>query len=366
MKKLVFLLIPLLITLGACNNSSSNNASISNQDEVDNIKALLNKQDLSEFYSKSLGTMFTQEYDVLDVYKDGDEEKTTSFFSYIGLGFLDIMHDLSEDEYDSIVDEKGNVNIFDAIAVGEGGYRITQSSKATSFFRDGGDYATTQNLNINQQMTVKSLDNDVFIYNSLDVTDKDYFDYSDRQYFNGTIKKDLLFDSISTRSFSEIFSKVHLFDAPGNVECLDQLYFSTCRELKEMSDKEISEFISKNQIKINEGEENIEVNFVLENEEVDEEYIDYIFPGAIVGKLMYDKNTSVFKEFEYEIKFFNETYDEESGSSKSINMVFKCNGTSGREPMGDMWTEDDPVAYDDVISFLEDVNEQVVPPSIFD
>ena len=365
MKKLVFLLIPLLITLGACNNSSSN-ASISNQDEVDNLKALLNKVDLSDFHKKSLGTMFTQEYDVLDVYKDGDEEKTTSFFSYIGLGFLDMMYDLSKDEYDSIVDEKGNINVFDAISVGDGGYRITQSSKATSFFRDGGDYATTQNLNINQQMTVRSLDNDVFIYNSLDVTDKDYFDYSDRQYFNGTIKKDLLFDSISTRSFSEIFSKVHLFDAPGNVEYLDRLYFEKCRELKDMSDKEISDFINENQIKINEGEENIELDFVFKNEDIDEEYESNIFPGEIVGKLMYDKTTSEFKEFEYEIKFLRETYDEETGSSKYVIMAFKCSGASKREGMGDMYTPNDPTVYDDVVSFLEDVNEQVVPPSIFD
>ena len=116
MKKAFLLLIPLVIGLVSCDKP------IANIETVNELKALLDKQDLSEFHSKSLATTFTQEYDVLDVYKDEDE-RTSSYFNYIGLGFLDFYYDLASEEYDSIVDENGNVNVFDAIKEGEGGYR---------------------------------------------------------------------------------------------------------------------------------------------------------------------------------------------------------------------------------------------------
>ena len=132
MKKAFLLLIPLVIGLVSCDKS------IANIETVNELKALLDKQDLSEFHSKSLATTFTQEYDVLDVY-----------------------YDLASEEYDSIVDGNGNVNVFDAIKEGEGGYRITQLAKASSFFRDGGEYSSMRNLNINQQMTLKTTDEDV-------------------------------------------------------------------------------------------------------------------------------------------------------------------------------------------------------------
>lgn len=358
MKKIIFLLVPLVIGLASCNKP------IPNKEAVNELKALLDKQDLSEFHSKALGTMFTLEYDILDAYKDEDE-RTSNFFSYIGLGFLDMYYDFSKDKYDSIVDEKGDINTFDAIAEGEGGYRITQMAKTTSFVRDGGGTSTTQNLDINQQMTLKTTDKDVFVYNILDVTDKDVFDYASRQKFNGTIDKELLFDLVSTRSFRNTFSKVHLFDAPSCVEYLDKLYFSKCIELKNMKDREISDFIIKNKISFNEVESNIELNFVFASEEVGEEYEDLVFPGDIQGTLKYDKSTGEFIEFEYKIKHINESYDEESGSSNTANMAFECSGKTARAPMGDMWVADNPTVYDDVVEFLEDVSEQVIPPNIY-
>lgn len=360
MKKLVLLLVPFVIGLASCQKS------VPNIEAVSELKALLDKQDLSEFHSKALGTMFTQEYDVLDAYKGEEEdEKVTNYFNYIGLGFLDLYYDLTAEEYNSIVDESGNVNVFDAIKVGEGGYRITQLAKTSSFIREGGEDSTSQNLDINQQMTLKTTDKDVSVYNILDVTEGDAFDYASRQKFNGTIDKELLFSSVSTRSFRDIFSNVHLFDAPTNIEYLDRLYFSTCRELKNMSEQEISDFITKNSISMKEVDNNIELSFVFVSEEIDEEYEDTIFPGDIKGTLQYDKSTGEFIEFNYTIKYLNETYDENTGSVNTANMVFECSGKTARSPMGDMWLPDDPVVYDNVIEFLEDVSEQVIPPSIY-
>lgn len=361
MKKYIFLLLPLVIGLASCNDSIPNT---SNTEAVNKLKTLLNKQDLSEFHSKAIGTMFTQEFDVLDVYKDEDD-KSSSYFNYTGLGFLDFYYDLSSEEYKTVVDENGNVNVFDAIKEGEGGYRITQNAKMSSFSRVGGDYATNQNLGINQQMTLKSNEEDVFVYNILDVTDGDSYDYESRQNLNAKIDKELLFDSISTRSFREIFSNVHLFDAPSNIEYLDRLYFSSCKELVKMNDQEISNFITRHNILIEEVDDKIELSFIYKNDEIKEEYVDVIFPGDIKGKLAYDKETGEFLEFDYTIKYLNEIYDEESGSVKTASMAFECSGQSARAPIGDMWLPEDPTVYTEVIGFLEDVREQVIPPSIY-
>ena len=358
MKRTIFLLIPLVIGLASCNKS------IPNIEAVNKLKDLLNKQDLSEFHSKAFATMFTQEYDVLDIYKDEDE-RSSSYFNYVGLGFLDFYYELTNEEYNSVVDDSGDINIFDAIKEGEGGYRITQSAKTSSFYRDGGTSSSVKNLDISQQMTLKTTDTDVFVYNILDVTDSGSFQYESRQKFNGEINKELLFDSISTRSFRDIFTSVNLFDAPSNVEYLDKTYFLTCNELKNMNDQEISDFITRNKISFEEVDDNIELSFVFSNDDIDEEYVDLIFPGDIKGKLLYDKTTGEFVEFNYQIQYLTESVDEESENVKTMKMVFECAGKTAREPMGDMWIPDNPTVYSDVIEFLEDVSDQVIPPNIY-
>ena len=131
-----------------------------------------------------------------------------------------------------------------------------------------------------------------------------------------------------------------------------------------MTDQEISVFITNNSISLEEVEDDIKLSFVLNKNEIDEEYEDVIFPGDIVGTLTYDKITGEFDEFSYKISNLAETYDEQTGSFKTANMVFECTGKTAREPMGDMYIADDPTVYDNVINFLEDVSEQVVPPSI--
>ena len=365
MKNRFLLLIPLVLGLASCGGSK-----IPNQDTVNKVKEILNKQDLSEFYTKSLRAMYSQEYNVLDIYNDYSDienyqdEKATSYFNYLGSGFLGMYHDLTVDEYNSIVDENGNIDTFDAIAQGKGYYGTLNTMRTMSFNRQGSAEAKIYNLDISQSTTVKSSDQDVWVDNTLYVSDSGIFHYEDRQNLNASISKQLLFGSVSTRTFREIFYKTNLFDVPGNVEHLDKLYYSICRDLVSKSDKEISDFVLANQISIQEGD-NIEVNFVYSNEDVDEEEMDYIFPGVIKGTLTFDKSTYKFTYFSYEIAYKLESYNEDSGSIKLINLSFTCEGESSHDLPHDSWEPIDPVVYDDVAEFLKDVNEQVVPPNIY-
>ena len=367
MKRCVILLVPLMLGLAACNESK-----IPNQELVDKVKEILSKQDLSEFHSKTLQGMYTQEYDVLDInndydfesFNDDEEPKTSSYFNYGGYGMFGFYYDLSEDQYNSIVDEKGNVDTFDAIATGTGSYGISQLSRAMSFNREGSTEATIYNLDISQTLMLKTTKQDVWVENSLDVTDKGVFDGDATQRFKASIDKELLFSSISTRVFRELFSKVDLFDTTGNIEHLDKLYISICRELVAKSDKEISDFLLENQVSIQEEEENIKLSFVFSTEDIEEEEADYIFPGAIKGTLSFGKETYQMSDFDYGMTYRMETYDEETGSVKLVNTKFACQGVSYRGLQDDPWEPRDPIVYDDVPEFLKDVNEQVVPPKI--
>ena len=378
MKRIVLLFFPLILSLASCGGNSptpstdSETEVIPNQEAVNKVKEILDKQDLSKFYTKALQGMYTQEYDVLDInndydfesFNDEEDPKTSSYFNYGGYGMFGFYYDLSEDQYNSIVDEKGNVDTFDAIATGTGSYGISQLSRAMSFNREGSTEATVYNLDISQTLMLKTTKQDVWVYNTLDVTDTGIFDGDLTQRFNSSINKELLFSSISTRVFRELFSKVDLFDTTGNIEHLDKLYFSICRDLVAKSDKEISDFLLANQVSMQEEEDNIKLSFVFSADDIEEEEEDYIFPGAIKGYLTFDKETYQFSDFNYEMIYRMETYDEETGSVKLVNTKFACQGVSYRGLPDDPWEPKDPIVYDDVPEFLKDVNEQVVPPKI--
>ena len=370
MKRSILLLIPFVLSLASCGGNPSTSSSepeseiIPNQEVVDKVKDLLSKQDLTEFYSKTFLGMYTQDYDVLDISYNDEDEKVTSYFNYGGYGMFGYYYNLSTDEYNSIVDEKGNIDPFDAIATGTGSYGITHLSRSTSFNREGSWESKTQNLDISQQLILKTTEQDLWVDNSLDVAEKGAFDGDATQRFKASIDKELLFSSISTRTFREIFSKVDLFDTPKNVEYLDKLYFSICSELVSKNNKEISDFLLENQVSIEEEEDNIELNFVFSTEDIEEEEIDFIFPGEIKGTLLFDKDTKQFSDFNYEMIYKVETHDEETGNTKYINTKFTCSGESYHGLPEDAWAPVDPTVYDDVVEFLKDVNEQVVPPEI--
>lgn len=391
MKRSALLLIPLVLGLASCGGkstpavssseiissstsevtssssteefSSSESTDIPERETVEKVKELLSRQDLSEFYTKAIIGSYIQEYDVFEVNYDEDS-KVSSYFNYDGRGMFGFYYDLKEDQYGSIVDEKGNIEIFDAIAKGLGYYGLLQVIRTMSFNRVDGAEADINNLDIFQQMTLKTTDDEVWVGNTLYASNDGVFHYDTRQELQASINKELLFSSISTRTFRETFSKVDLFNTPANMEHLDRLYYSICRDLVTESDEEISNFVVENQISIEEDEDNIKVNFVFLNEDIDEEEADFIFPGEIIGTLFYDKETYEFTNFSYEMVYKIETFNEETGSIRVINTKFTCSGDSSRVWPHEAWQPTDPIVYDDVADFLEDVNEQVVPPNI--
>lgn len=391
MKRSALLLIPLVLGLASCGGkstptvssseiissstsevtssssteefSSSESTDIPERETVEKVKELLSRQDLSEFYTKAIIGSYIQEYDVFEVNYDEDS-KVSSYFNYDGRGMFGFYYDLKEDQYGSIVDEKGNIEIFDAIAKGLGYYGLLQVIRTMSFNRVDGAKADINNLDIFQQMTLKTTDDEVWVGNTLYASNDGVFHYDTRQELQASINKELLFSSISTRTFRETFSKVDLFNTPANMEHLDRLYYSICRDLVTESDEEISNFVVENQISIEEDEDNIKVNFVFLNEDIDEEEADFIFPGEIKGTLFYDKETYEFTNFSYEMVYKIETFNEETGSIRVINTKFTCSGDSSRVWPHEAWQPTDPIVYDDVADFLEDVNEQVVPPNI--
>ncbi|MDY6431092.1 MAG: hypothetical protein SPL00_04845 [Bacilli bacterium] len=391
MKRSALLLIPLVLGLASCGGkstpavsssgifssstsevtssssteefSSSESTDIPERETVEKVKELLSRQDLSEFYTKAIIGSYIQEYDVFEINYDEDS-KVSSYFNYDGRGMFGFYYDLKEDQYGSIVDEKGNIEIFDAIAKGLGYYGLLQVIRTMSFNRVDGAEADINNLDIFQQMTLKTTDDEVWVGNTLYASNDGVFHYDTRQELQASINKELLFSSISTRTFRETFSKVDLFNTPANMEHLDRLYYSICRDLVTESDEEISNFVVENQISIEEDEDNIKVNFVFLNEDIDEEEADFIFPGEIKGTLFYDKETYEFTNFSYEMVYKIETFNEETGSIRVINTKFTCSGDSSRVWPHEAWQPTDPIVYDDVADFLEDVNEQVVPPNI--
>ena len=359
MKKSILLLMPLFLALSGCNKASS----IPNKKEVDAFKALLNEQDLSEFHQKWFASQFTNEYSILDIEEaDEDEYKITNFFNYTGIGWLNSYYILSDDNYDSLMDDYGEINIFDAMSKGVGGYRIIQSSDAASYVKEPAEDPVTRTLSVLQSTTLKTTESDVFVNNTLFAADTSSFNYEERQEFNGKIGKDLLFSTVSTRSFREIFSSVNLFGAPEEIEHLDSLYYSTCRDLKNRSDKEISDFIIDKKIEMSEEENYLDVKFSFDGEQLED---NESMPGVINGILHFDKETHSFAQFEYEIEFVNESVNEETNEIIFATMRFTCAGVSSHEQLGSLDTKDDPTVYDDVTTFLEDVIEQVVPPTLY-
>ena len=143
------------------------------------------------------------------------------------------------------------------------------------FFISNNGYLKIYNLDIAQFMTLKSTDDDVWLENSLYVSDDGIFHYESRQALSASIDKELLFGSVSTRTFRQLFSQVNLFDAPGNSEHLDKHYYSICRDLVSKNDKEISDFLLANQVSIEEVENNIEVNFVYTDVDLEEEELEF-------------------------------------------------------------------------------------------
>lgn len=361
MKKTLFPLLFLpLAALSSCGGG------IPNQGEVDDFKALLSKQDNSPIYDKMFSCMFYQDYSSF-AKNHGEEENETRFYSYRGGGAFGCLYEVSEEAY-AEVEALESRDFFDYLSRGKGSYGLVQTADIVSYHynveEEEDAVETFKNQTFLQRVEANFGEANVQVNNSLACRDKTKDEYSQWQKFNGIIDKSLLFDTITVRAFSDIFARTNLYDGQRSCETLDRIYFKTLRELAGKSDRALSDFIIKNNIRIEEGEQATLVRFKVEDEELKavlEE--NEIMPGSFEGTLSYDKDTGKFEAFEYKIAYLVDEANMEDGSTETTFMEFKAEGYSWNQKFGeDLYIEPNPTVYDNAEAFLEDVVREVIPP----
>ena len=366
MKKALLFPLFLLSTfaISSC-GSSSLPAESSNAEEVNKLKSLLSKQDLSPTLTKMFVSEFTQDYDFFSSAHSG-EDRITQFHSYHGGGSFGCAYSIDEASYNEVAKIE-NHDFFDYLSRGQGGYGLLQSARVASYHEetDHGDHE------------VKSLQYDNFLQNiqvnfgESDVQVSNYLTYSNAgeggtplvQSFNGRLGKEALFDNISIRTLSDLFARTNLYDGQRSCESIDGIYEATLNELNAKTDKELSDFIENNHISFSEEESNTLVHFQLHDEGIRASLTDKdIIPGLMEGTLSYDKNSGLFSGFEYKITHnVNET-DAVSGRVYTVSMEFTAKGYSKNEEFeGDIYIAPNPTVYEDGAAFLEDMTEGIIP-----
>ena len=386
MKKIMsmlFLLICIFI-LTACNNSekltSSNNTEIltssniidsgeiDNQKEVDEFKALLNKQDISPFYERMFTSVFKQDYvSYTNSYKD-EEERNIDFYRYLGTGAYGYFYNVTQDEYKEIM-AKENVNPFDFITEGFGNYSLIQSAHINAFSSelvDGIEKRTTRDFNFSQRLDSQFDDTDFQLYNSLEINDKSSDNPSETTNFNGKVNKESLLEVASTSWLTDTIQRICGFDGQKNTEFIDDLYYEVCRNLMNKTDKEFSDFIKNNKIVISDGEEYTELSFEINDEEIIQILIDNdIFPGLFKGTLYYDKESGSFERYLYEINYITNNYINEDDCISSTTLKFEATGTSYHHTYEKIpYITPNPVVYTDAYEFVNDMVQNITPPDI--
>lgn len=364
MKK-VFILPLLLLTLAlpACGNTPAN------MEEVNQLKALLSKQDLSPIHDKMFVSQFTQNYEAYSSNNGVEEEACTEFYTYRGAGMFGCLYEVDEAAY-AEAEALENPDFFDYLARGKGDYGMIQTATLVSYLYEKEEDEVVHSLqcvDYLQNLGARFTEENVQVRNTLytkDTVDGAY-DGDDYQYFNGIIDKKTLFDTITVRAFSEIFARTNLFDGQGSCETLDRIYFDTLGELTKKTDMELGEFITKNGIRFEEEEENTLVHFKIEDENLRATMDEHdIIPGVLEGTLTYEKESGKFTAFEYGIRYANNDLDEETGSIHNASMEFKARGYSLNQKIDrELYIDPDPIVYDDAEAFLDDVIEEVIPPT---
>lgn len=383
MKKAFFFpLLLLTIALPSCGNgATSSEASITESsapssesssvpaEEVNKLKDLLSKQDLSPIYDKMFVSQFAQNYEAYSSNNGNNEEEAESrFYTYSGAGMFGCLYEVSEEAY-AEAESLGDPDFFDFLSRGKGSYAMLQEGALVSYLYEADEEEivhSLQCLDFLQEVEARFTDDSVQVVNSLfhkDTLDGG-FNIDTRQYFNGLIDKKTLFDTVTVRAFSDIFARTNLFDGQRSCEVLDRIYFATVKELSEKTDAELSEFIAKNDIRIEEEEENTLVHFAVGDEHLravlDE---NDIFPGAFEGTLTYEKESGKFTAFDYRIVYATHEVDETSGYVHNTSLEFKAEGYSRNQKYDeDLYIDPDPTVYDDAEAFLDDVVKEVVPP----
>ena len=384
MKKVFFYpLLLLAIALPSCGNGapssetssadSSAPSSVSSSvptEEVNKLKDLLSKQDLSPIYDKMFVSQFTQNYEAYSSNNGSNEEEAEShFYTYSGAGMFGCLYEVSEEAY-AEAKSLGDPDFFDFLSRGKGSYAMLQQGTLVSYLYEADEEKivnSLQCLDFLQEVEARFTDENVQVVNSLfhkDTLDGG-FDIDTRQYFNGLIDKKTLFDTITVRAFSDIFARTNLFDGQRSCEVLDRIYFATVEELCAKSDAELGDFVTKNAIRIEDEEETTLVHFAVGDENLravlDE---NEIIPGTFEGTLTYEKESGKFTAFDYRIVYATHEVDETSGYVHNTSMEFKAEGYSWNQKYDkDLYIDPDPTVYDDAETFLEDVVEEVIPPT---
>lgn len=365
-KKLLFLsAIAAIASLTGCNRENP----INNQAEVDALKALLNKQDLSPFYERSFSAMYNQSYSVYsnNVREDGED---IQFFRYYGVGAYGYYYSVSEEQYEEITSQD-EVNPFDFMVKGVSAYDIRQSLDIDSYsFENDDQYITPievrQTFEYWQNLTALFSNGNFQVDTKVTIDDKLNDDHDEVIDFNGVIANDILLETVSTSSLNELFLQMEMFDGQRNTEFLDNLYYQTCEELLTKSDSELSEFININHIEIKEGETDTEVTFKIEDETIRNILSENdVFPGIIKGTLTYDKETGEYKSYSYDIDYMNNEIGEDGATIHSASMSFECVGYSTHKAHeGSIYVRSDPVEYTDGEEYISTLSEKAIPSLI--
>ena len=338
---------------------------IDNQQEVDEFKALLNKQDLSPFYEKMFSSMFRQDYaSYINSYDD--EDKNIDFFRYSGSGAYGYFYSVTREEYEEIM-AKEDVNPFDFIVRGPGNYSLLQNAKIntlSSELVDGFDKTSTSDLSYYQRLDSQFDDTDLQVYSSFEIKDKTGGIPAESGKFNGKVNKEALLEVVSTSWLTDTIQRICAFDGDKITEFLDGLYYDVCRGLLNKTDKEISDFLKANNIVISNGEEYTELSFELNDDAIKQILIDNdIFPGSFKGTLYYDKEAGSFEEFMYEINYANNEFDEENAHIYSSMLLFTATGYSYHHTYeGTPYFNPDAVVYADAYEFVNDMVDNIIPP----
>ncbi len=380
MKKafLPLLILPLLLSCGGQSSgtpasspssgseASSSESTIPNLEEVDELRVLLVKQDLSPFAERVFSTLFQQDFHMLTHDLDDEYKMYTNYYSYRGVGTWGCQYKVDQQTYDNIV-ASDDYSLFDFMIAGNGYYEIYQTGTSISYTydSDNGINDELQKYELYQQLTAFFTDDDFRLYNKMSYTEALQEDVWSSQYINGRISRDLLFDATSPQALERILLSTNLYGLQDDSLFLDNLYYDVCRDLLTKNDKEISEFITTNHVSVDEGEEYTEVTFLLEDEEllsiIEEQDI---IPGPIQGRLYYDKQTGEFIRFEYDIVVTENQADPKTGATKSVSMRITAYGFSGHKIQeGDPDDKPGCVVYEDGNQFVSEMAQQVIPAS---
>ena len=120
-----------------------------------------------------------------------------------------------------------------------------------------------------------------------------------------------------------------------------------------------------NDIRIEEKGDGVLVHFKVGDENL-REVLDEngIIPGAFDGTLSYEKESGKFATYEYEISHVINETNEDTGSVHVASMEFKASGYSLNQKYDkDLYIDPNPAVYEDAEVFLDDVVEEVIPPS---